>query len=101
MDMVMKAEAVMMTVASEAASITAGVVINMVASEAARKRAGDDRVAHSLFLYWRRAIRVKHLSKAEDADKCTQSLAASFSCAVLSFSVSRTCNTLLNTCLML
>ena len=78
MDMVMKAEAVMMTVASEAASMTAGVVINMVASEAARKRAGDDRVAHSLYLQWWRAISVNDLSKAKDADKCTQSLAASF-----------------------
>ena len=85
MDMVMKAEAVMMTVASEAASMRAGVVINMAASEAARKRAGDDRVAHSLFLCWWRAIRENYLSKTEDVDKCTQSLAASFSCAVVLF----------------
>ena len=54
--MVMKAEAVIMTIASEAAIITASVVINMVASEAARKRAGDNRVAHSPFRHWSRAI---------------------------------------------
>ena len=49
MDIVIKAEAVMMTVASEAASVTASVVINMVASEATRKRAGDNRFA---FLFY-------------------------------------------------
>ena len=56
MDIVIKAEAVMMTVASEAASVTASVVINMVASEAARERAGDNRFAHPLLLHWSRAI---------------------------------------------